>query len=233
MGGGAVVVRGVGSCSVPGLQARVASEPLAAPASATAAGRGSSAGAIARAGHGLTSNSTAFCPSLPHEFWHGRGPPGSGIQPEVSVAAVRPPGAEVVVVAAAGAGDGAAFVGLPSLRRPSPSEWGCSYLRRGNRSSAGTSNASVFVHCGCRGLNMYVISARSRVFFLIFERQVSPVDYLKRFTKRESPRVKVTSEVSVSRRRRSPSARSALLSEAPLAQLKGPLGRSSMSRGQG
>ena len=43
---------------------------------------------------------------------------------------------------------------------------GCSYLRRGNRSSVcnGTLNASVFVHCGCRGLNMYVISARSRVF---------------------------------------------------------------------
>ncbi len=78
MGGGAVVVRGTGSCSVPGIQTRVASEPLAAPASATAAGKGSSAGAIARAGHGLTSNSTAFCPSLPYEFWHGRGPPGSG-----------------------------------------------------------------------------------------------------------------------------------------------------------
>jgi hypothetical protein len=45
----------------------------------------------------------------------------------------------------------------------------------------------------------------------------SPVDYLNRFTKHESPHVKVTSEVSVSRRRRSPSARSALLSEAPLA----------------
>jgi hypothetical protein len=73
MGGGAVVVRGAGSCSVPGFRARVASEPLAAPASATAAGRGSSAGVIAMAGHGLTSNSTAFCPSLPHEFWHGRG----------------------------------------------------------------------------------------------------------------------------------------------------------------
>jgi hypothetical protein len=28
----------------------------------------------------------------------------------------------------------------------------------------GTLNVSVFVHCGCRGLNMYVISARSRVF---------------------------------------------------------------------
>jgi hypothetical protein len=49
---------------------------------------------------------------------------------------------------------------------PSPIEWGCSYLRRWNRSSVcnGTSNASIFVHCGCRGLNMYVISARSRVF---------------------------------------------------------------------
>jgi hypothetical protein len=49
---------------------------------------------------------------------------------------------------------------------PSPVEWGRSYLRRWNRSSVcnGTSNASVFVHCGCRGLNMYVNSARSRVF---------------------------------------------------------------------
>ena len=26
-----------------------------------------------------------------------------------------------------------------------------------------------FVHCGCRGLNMHVFLARSRVFFLIFE----------------------------------------------------------------
>jgi hypothetical protein len=40
-----------------------------------------------------------------------------------------------------------------------PVEWGCSYLRRWNRSSVcnGTVNASVFVHCGCRGLIMYVI----------------------------------------------------------------------------
>jgi hypothetical protein len=47
-----------------------------------------------------------------------------------------------------------------------PVAWGCSYLRRWNRSSVcnGTSNASVFVHCGCRGLNIYVISTRSRVF---------------------------------------------------------------------
>jgi hypothetical protein len=49
-----------------------------------------------------------------------------------------------------------------------PIEWGCSYLRRWNRSSVcnGTLNASVFVHYGCRGLNMYVVSARSRVFSL-------------------------------------------------------------------
>jgi hypothetical protein len=47
-----------------------------------------------------------------------------------------------------------------------PIEWGCSYLRRWNRSSVcnGTLNASVFVHCGCRGLNMNVILSRSRVF---------------------------------------------------------------------
>ena len=119
-----------------------------------------------RAAHGPTSNSTAFCLSLPHEFGHGRGPPGSSIRPEVIAAAVQPPRAEVVVVAAAGAGDGAPFIGLLLLRRPSPVEWGCSYLRRWNRSSVcnGTLNASVFVHCGCRGLNMYVILARSRVF---------------------------------------------------------------------
>jgi hypothetical protein len=95
----------------------VASEPFSAPAFATAAGRGSSADEIARAAHGPTSNSTAFCPSFPHEFGHGRGSLGSSIRPEVSVATVRPPGAEVVVVVAAGAGDGAPFVGLLSLRR--------------------------------------------------------------------------------------------------------------------
>jgi hypothetical protein len=95
----------------------VASEPLSAPASATAAGRGPSADEIARAAHGLTSNSTAFCPSLPHEFGHGRGPPGSGICPELIAAVVRPPGAEVFIVAAAGAGDGEPFVGLLLLRR--------------------------------------------------------------------------------------------------------------------
>jgi hypothetical protein len=96
----------------------VASEPLSAPASAMAAGRGSFADEIAGATYGPTSNSTAFCPSLPHEFGHGRGPPGSSIRPEVIAAAVWPPGAEVVVVVAAGADDGAPFVGLLLLRRP-------------------------------------------------------------------------------------------------------------------
>jgi hypothetical protein len=96
----------------------VASEPLPAPPFATAAERGSSSDEIAGAAHGSTSNSTAFWPSLPHEFGHWRGPPGSSIRPEVITAAVRPPRAEVVVAAAAGAGDGMPFVGLLSLRRP-------------------------------------------------------------------------------------------------------------------
>jgi hypothetical protein len=98
----------------------VASEPLSAPAPATVAGRGSSADEIAGTAYGPTSNPTAFCPSLHHEFGHGRGPPGSSIRPEVIAAAVRPPGAKVVIVAAAGAGDGAPFIGLLLLRRPPP-----------------------------------------------------------------------------------------------------------------
>jgi hypothetical protein len=89
------------------------------PPPATAAGRGSTADEFADATHGPTSNSTAFCPSLPLEFGHGRGPPDSSIRPEVITAAVRTPGAEVVVVAA-GAGDDKPFVGLLLLRRPLP-----------------------------------------------------------------------------------------------------------------
>jgi hypothetical protein len=60
------------------------------------------------------------------------------------------------------------FVGLLLPRRPTPIEWGCSYLRRENQSSVfnGTSSAGFFVHFGFRGLNMYVTSARSRVFSL-------------------------------------------------------------------
>jgi hypothetical protein len=51
-----------------------------------------------------------------------------------------------VVVVAVRAGGGEPPVSLLLLRRPSPIEWGCSYLRRGNRSSVcnGTLNASVF-----------------------------------------------------------------------------------------
>ena len=74
-----------------------------------------------------------------------------------------------------------------------------------------------FVHCGCRGLNVYVILARSRVFSSFPSTKSRLFYYLNRFTKHELPRVKVTGEVSVSRRRRNPSARSALLREAPLA----------------
>jgi hypothetical protein len=74
------------------------------PPSATAAGRGSAADELAGATRGPTSNSTAFFPSLPHEFGHGRGPPGSSIRPKVIAAAVRPPGAEVVVVFCCSAG---------------------------------------------------------------------------------------------------------------------------------
>jgi hypothetical protein len=54
-------------------------------------------------------------------------------------------------------------------------------------------------------------------FFFVPSTETRLVDYLNRFTERELPRAKVTSEVSVSRRSRSPSARLALLSEAPLA----------------
>jgi hypothetical protein len=53
-----------GSCSVPGLQPRAASGPLAASAFATAAGRGSSTGAAAGTGHGLTSNFYGLLPAL-------------------------------------------------------------------------------------------------------------------------------------------------------------------------
>jgi hypothetical protein len=54
---------------------------------------------------------------------------------------------------------------------PPPIEWGCSYLRRWNRSSVcnGTLDAGVFVHCGCRGLNMYVFFGTEPCFFLILE----------------------------------------------------------------
>jgi hypothetical protein len=103
--------------------------------------------------------------SLPLERRRGRGQDCSGAYSEACAAAVRPSGVGAVVVVVR-AGGGEPLVSLLLLRRPAPIEWGCSYLRRGNRSSVwdGTSNAGVFVHYGLRGLNMYVITARSRVF---------------------------------------------------------------------
>jgi hypothetical protein len=61
------------------------------------------------------------------------------------------------------------------------------------------------------------ISGTEPCFFFISSTKTRLVDYLNRFTERELPRAKVTGEVSVSRRSRSPSARSALPPEAPLA----------------
>jgi hypothetical protein len=103
--------------------------------------------------------------SSPLERQCGRGQDCSSAHPEACAAAARPSGAGVVVVVVR-TGGGEPLVSLLLLRRPSPTEWGCSYLRRGNRSSVcnGTLDASVFVHRGCRGLNMYVVLARSRVF---------------------------------------------------------------------
>jgi hypothetical protein len=59
----------------------------------------------------------SLLPVLASRVWAWAGPPDSSIRPEVIAAAVWPPGAEVAV-AAAGAGDGAPFVGLLLLRRP-------------------------------------------------------------------------------------------------------------------
>jgi hypothetical protein len=52
-------------------------------------------------------------------------------------------------------------------RRSLPRRLEIAHTRGGQNQSSvcnGTLNASVFVHYGCRGLNMYVILARSRVF---------------------------------------------------------------------
>jgi hypothetical protein len=86
--------------------------------------------------HGLGSLSS------PLEWGHGRGPCRSSVYPEVIAAAVWPPGAEVVVVAA-GTGVGEP-PGVLSPHRPS-NVGGCSYLRGRNRSSVcnGTLSAGV------------------------------------------------------------------------------------------
>jgi hypothetical protein len=63
-------------------------------------------------------------------------------------------------------GGGEPPVGLLLLRGPSP--WSGVVRTRGGGTGVPFVMASrmpvFFVHCGCRGLNMYVISARSRVF---------------------------------------------------------------------
>jgi hypothetical protein len=80
--------------------------------------------------------------SSPLEWGHGRGPCRSSVCPGVIVAAVWPPGAEVIV-AAAGVGGGEP-PGVLSSRRPS-NVGGCSYLREWNRSSVCNGTLSVGV----------------------------------------------------------------------------------------
>jgi hypothetical protein len=74
-------------------------------------------------------------------------------------------------VAVVGMGGGEPPVGLPLLRRPSPSEWGCSHLRRGNQSSVrnGTSNASVFCSLWLSEPEHVCNFGTEPCFFLIFE----------------------------------------------------------------
>jgi hypothetical protein len=104
--------------------------------------------------------------SSPLERRCGRGQDCSSAHPEACAAAARPSGAGVVVVVVRAGGD-EPLVSLLLLRRPSPMEWGCSYLRRREpefRFVMALRMPGFFVHCGFRGLNMYVITARSRVF---------------------------------------------------------------------
>jgi hypothetical protein len=104
--------------------------------------------------------------SSPLERRCGRGQDCSSAHLEACAAAARPSRAGVVVVVVR-AGGGEPLVSLLLLRRPSPMEWGCSYLRRREPEFCfvmALRMPGFFVHCGFRGLNMYVISARSRVF---------------------------------------------------------------------
>jgi hypothetical protein len=127
---------------------------------------------IAKAGHGLTTNSTAFCPYLPHEFGHGRGPPGSSIRPEVSAAAVRPPEQK---------SSSSPLLERVTARRslvfrcsagPPLSSGAVRTCGGGNRSSVcnGTSNAGVFCSFRLSGPEHVCNYGTEPCFFLIFER---------------------------------------------------------------
>jgi hypothetical protein len=103
--------------------------------------------------------------SSPLEWGRGRGPCCSSVRLEAIAAAVRLPGAEVVV-AAAGAGDSEP-PGVSSPRRPS-NVGGCSYLRGRNRSSIcnGTLNAG-FCSLWLSGPEHVCIFGTESCFFLI------------------------------------------------------------------
>jgi hypothetical protein len=104
--------------------------------------------------------------SSPLERRRGGGQDCSSAYPEARAAAVRPSGVGAIVVVVR-AGGGEPLVSLLSLRRPSPVERGCSYLRRREpefRFVMALRMPGFFVHCGFRGLNVYVITAQSRVF---------------------------------------------------------------------
>jgi hypothetical protein len=64
------------------------------------------------------------------------------------------------------------LVSLLLLRRPTPMEWGCSYLRRGNQSSVcnGTPSARVFCSLRLSGPEHVCNVGTEPCFFLIFER---------------------------------------------------------------
>jgi hypothetical protein len=108
--------------------------------------------------------------SSPLERRCGRGQDCSSAHPEACAAAARPSGAGVVVVVVR-AGGGEPLVSLLLLRRPSPMEWGCSYLRRGNRSSVcnGTLNARVFCSLRLSRPEHVCNFGTEPCFFLIFE----------------------------------------------------------------
>jgi hypothetical protein len=110
-------------------------------ADVVAAGESFSAVEAVSVAYGPTSVSTTFCSSSPLEWGRGRGPCGSSIRPDVIAAAVRPLGAEVIVVAAlrAAASHPSAFC----CSAGPPIVGGCSYLRRWNRSSICNGTLSV------------------------------------------------------------------------------------------